>query len=140
MEDKSVFTDKAKKPSEKDVAEKLGSTYPLWKRLHAFVIERYPGGTEEWNYPGPKYGWSFRIKDKKRVLIYFLPREKYFKVALVFGDKATEAVLHGNVSAAIKDELKQAKKYAEGRGIRIDVKKASVLPDIEQLIEIKLKH
>ena len=102
--------------------------------------EKYPDGLAEWNYPGKKYGWSYRIKDKKRAIIYFLPRDKYFKVAFVFGQKATGIVLDSNISLDIKTELEQATKYAEGRGIRIDVKDKLILPDIKQLIEIKLKN
>ena len=83
---------------------------------------------------------SYRIKDRKRAIIYFLPRDKYFKVAFVFGQKATDIVLKSNISPDIKTELEQATKYAEGRGIRIDIKNDSILPDIKQLIEIKLKN
>lgn len=58
--------------------------------------------------------------------------------AFVFGDKATDAVLKSNVSAEIKSELENAYNYAEGFGIRIVVKDETLLPDIKQLIEIKL--
>ena len=44
------------------------------------------------------------------------------------------------ISENIKEELNQAKKYAEGRGIRIAIKDDSIFPDIEQLIDIKLKY
>ncbi|NOQ24449.1 MAG: DUF3788 family protein [Bacteroidales bacterium] len=140
MEDISIFTDKAIKPTNKDIIENLDSTYELWNKIHEFVLEKYPNGLAEWNYPGKKYGWSYRIKDKKRAIIYFLPRDKYFKVAFVFGQKATDIVLESNISPDIKTELAQATKYAEGRGIRIDIKNDSILPDIKQLIEIKLKN
>ena len=48
-------------------------------------------------------------------------------------------VLHYAVSDDIKQELAAAKAYAEGRGIRIDVKSDAVLKDIRELIDIKLK-
>lgn len=140
MEDISIFMDKAIKPTDKDLIENLDSTYELWKQIHEFVLEKYPNGLAEWNCPGKKYGWSYRIKDKKRAIIYFLPRDKYFKVAFVFGQKATDIVLESNISSGIKTELEQATKYAEGRGIRIDIKNDSILPDIKQLVEIKLKN
>ncbi len=87
-----------------------------------------------------KYGWSFRIKDKKRAIIYFLPREKYFKVAFVFGQKAYDIILESDISDEIKTELSKAKKYAEGRGIRIDVRNEEIISDIQKLIEIKLTN
>lgn len=140
MDDISIFQDKTIKPSDIDIAEKLGSTYKLWIQLQDFVLSKYPNGSSEWNYPGKKYGWSFRIKDKRRAIIYFLPRNKYFKVAFVFGQKATDIVMESDIFPDIKTELVQARKYAEGRGIRIDVKNKLRIPDIKKLIEIKLAN
>lgn len=95
---------------------------------------------EEWTYPGKNYGWNFRIKDKRRAIAYMLPREGYFKVAFVFGQKATDQVLASTVGPEIKQELLQARVYAEGRGIRIDVRDERIVPDIQQLVEIKLAN
>lgn len=58
-------------------------------------------------------------------------------MAFVFGPKATGKVMASNVSESIKTELKNAKVYAEGRGIRIDVKNSKILKDIKTLIQIK---
>jgi hypothetical protein len=140
MEDISVFQDKTVTPGEKELADRLAGTYPLWTHLRDFIFEQYPEGAAEWNYPGKKYGWSFRVKDKKRAIIYFLPRAAYFKVAFVFGQKAVDKILASSVSADIKTKLEQATKYAEGRGIRLDIRDKNILTDIKQLVEIKLKN
>jgi len=140
MEDSSVFPDKAMIPTDNDLVEKLDSKYELWKQIHDLVLSKYPNGLAEWNYPGKKYGWSFRIKDKKRAIIYLLPRDQYFKVAFVFGDKAVNEIMNSKISNDIKTEISQATKYAEGRGIRIDVIDDSIIFDIEQLIDIKLNN
>lgn len=138
MDDISIFQDKTTIPTDKDLVEKLGSTYNLWIQIQDFVMDKYPGGLAEWNCTGKKYGWSFRIKDKKRAIIYFLPRDKYFKVAFVFGQKATDTIMVSDISPEIKKELEQATKYAEGRGIRICIKNDLQISDIKKLIEIKL--
>ena len=140
MDDLSVFPDKETEPTDRDLANKLGPAYDLWQRIHEMTLGKYPNGRAEWNYPGKKYGWSFRIKDKKRAIIYLLPRNRSFMVGFVFGDKAFKSILERPVSGYIKEELARAKKYAEGRGIRINVTDQSILSDIEQLIEIKLQH
>ncbi|HAF30309.1 MAG TPA: hypothetical protein DCG75_14805 [Bacteroidales bacterium] len=140
MDDISIFPDKLAKPEQKDLIATLGTSYELWTQIEKIVMGKYPAGLSEWNYPGKKYGWSYRIKDKKRAIIYFLPRNKYFKVAFVFGQKATDEIMESTISADIKSELEQATKYAEGRGIRIDVNSSSILPDVRQLIDIKLKY
>lgn len=140
MDDTSIFLDKEVIPMKEDLIDNLGITYKLWAELYDFVFSKYPSGFAEWNFPGKRYGWSYRIKDKKRAIIYFLPRESYFKVAFVFSQKAVDAVLNSEINIEIKTSLEQATKYAEGRGIRIDVKEDSIIPDIKKLIEIKLDH
>lgn len=140
MNDISIFQDKATKPTDKDLVDRLDSTYNLWIQLQDYVMERYPSGLAEWNYPGKKYGWSYRIKDKKRAIIYFLPRDKHFKVAFVFGQKATDLIVESDISIGIKTELEQATKYAEGRGIRIEVKDNTKMADIKKLVVIKLAN
>jgi len=136
--DQSIFMNKAIIPNDKDLQIELGETYAFWKEIMDFVVLKYPKAAMEWSYPGSKYGWSFRLKDRKRVIIYLLPRERYFKAAFVFGQKAYELVLDSPISESIKTELAAARVYAEGRGIRIDVKDKNVIDDIKQLIEMKL--
>ncbi|HET6558771.1 MAG TPA: DUF3788 domain-containing protein [Prolixibacteraceae bacterium] len=138
--DTSIFTDKNIVPTDVNLSESLGLCYDLWQNIKEYVLLKYPKATAEWNYPGVKYGWSFRIKDKKRAIIYFLPREKYFKVAFVFGQKATDAVMASDVSEAIKSELNAARAYAEGRGITVEVKNSLVVNDIKELVDIKIAH
>ena len=59
--DISIFPDKANKPTDNDLVNCLGATYELWVKLRDIVFEMYPMAKEEWNFPGKKYGWSFRI-------------------------------------------------------------------------------
>ena len=139
MTDTSIFPDKTKRPTCHDLIEKLGPTHHFWLQIQDFVYYKYPNGLAEWNYPGKKYGWSYRIKDKRRAIIYFSPRENYFKIAFVLGQKAYDNIMNSEISMSIKDELKQAKKYAEGRGIRIDVLDNSNIAEIKKLVEIKLE-
>ena len=125
-------------PAEPELQKALAGSYSLWTELRVHVKTQYPKFVEEWNYPGQKYGWSYRLKDKKRVIIYLLPREGYFKAAMVFGQKASEMILESSVKEEIKEELRIAKVYAEGRGIRIDIKSKAIVKDIKKLIDIKL--
>ena len=136
--DQSIFMNKAIIPDDKDVQVELGETYALWKEIMDFVVLKYPKAAKEWSYPGSKYGWSFRMKDRKRVIIYLLPRERYFIAAFVFGQMAYDLIIESPISDYIKNELSAARVYAEGRGIRIDVKTITALDDIKKLVEIKL--
>lgn len=136
--DKSIFTDKNIIPNNDNLKESLGDTYQLWQLIRDYVISKYPKGIEEWNCSN--YGWSFKIKDKKRAIVYLLPRDKFFKVAFVFGQKATDVIMQSQISQAITTELSSARVYAEGRGIRIDIKNDNIISDIKSLIDIKIDN
>lgn len=140
MDDLNILTEKGHIPTDLDLIENLGTTYTLWYQIQEFVLDQYPKGLKEWNYPGKKYGYSYRIKDKKRAILYFLPRKNYFEVAFVYGQKATDLIMESDISLEIKNELIKARKYAEGRGIRIEVKNDLNIADIKKLVEIKLAN
>ncbi len=132
----SIFTDKNKTPDKNDLKMALGESNELWQIIVEYVFHKYPNGIEFWSYM--KQSWFFRINDKKRAILYLLPRDRFFKAAFMFGQKATEKILESNISETIKEELKSARIYAEGRGIRLDVKDTSLINDIKTLIDIKL--
>jgi len=126
-------------PDDQQLKIALGTTYPFWETIKEKVKVLEPLSTENWHFSGQKFGWSYRISDKKRVIIYLLPREGYFKVAFVFGDKAVESITQSDIDPQIVKELLETKKYAEGRGIRLDVREENALADIFKLMEIKIK-
>jgi hypothetical protein len=134
----SIFTNKNEIPTIDSVKKALGETFEVWKRFEEFTKVNYPNAKVEWNFSSEKFGWSYRIKDNKRVIIYLLPRENFFKIAFVFGQKAFKKILESDISESIKTELKAAKVYAEGRGIRIEVRNKSKDSDIQKLIKFKI--
>jgi hypothetical protein len=136
---KSIFTDKSKKPSDNELKKALGKTSILWNEIKDYAFKSYPDASDEWSYPGKSFGWNYRIRDKKRVLAYFMPCDGFFKISLVFGDKAAKEVLASSISKEIKDLISSAKVYAEGRGFRIDVTDKKIAKDVKKLIDIKLE-
>jgi hypothetical protein len=136
----SLFDDKSKQPTEQMLTKALGKHYQLWKDIAKYVVEKYPKAIEEWKYPGVKYGWSFRLKDKKRNIIYMGPRDGFIMVAFIFGDKGVDAVQESSLPQSIKDELRNAKKYVEGRVLRLQVRTKSDVANIKTLVDIKLAN
>jgi hypothetical protein len=137
----SIFDDKSKQPTKQMLAKAIGKQYQLWTEIAEYVVEKYPKAIEEWKYfTIKKYGWSFRIKDKKRNIIYMGPRENSLTVAFLFSDKGVQAVQESSLPQSIKDELRNAKKYPEGRGIRLQVKTSADVANIKTLVDIKLAN
>jgi len=134
----SIFMDLTKTPITSDLVIPLSKTLAVWLEIRNFVFEKYPAAIEEWHVSVKKYGWGFRIKDKKRAIIYLSPREGFFRVTMVFGQKACDRILCADISDFVKDELMKSKAYVEGRVISLEIIDNLFLDDIKKLVEIKI--
>ncbi|CAN5158716.1 hypothetical protein BH09BAC1_BH09BAC1_12890 [soil metagenome] len=134
----SHFTNSAQPPTSEDLQTALGETFAYWLELAAFTKKAYPKATGGWHYPSEKYGWSFRINEANQALLYLLPRDGYFKVAMVFSEKGVVEIMQSTIAGHVKTIILQAKPYAEGREIRIEIKDITAVADVKQLIQMKL--
>jgi hypothetical protein len=136
----SVFDDKSRQPNGRMVAKALGESNPLWQEIKKNLKADYGDLTEEWKYYGQKSGWILKTLRKKRNLFFFIPLEGAFKVSLVFGDKAVVAAQESDLAKKLVTTLKKARKYAEGRGLQIDVKRSADVKNIRKLVKIKVNN
>jgi len=132
--------DKTTEPDKRKVVELLDDTALLWVNLKTFLTENIGSVKEEWKFYGAKSGWTMKVLLGKRNLFFMKPEESAFMVAFVFGDKAVSAVEKSNLPENIKTELTEAKKYMEGRGLRVYVKTNDDLEIVKKLVEIKVKN
>lgn len=135
----SIFLDSTYCPTDIQLTEALGENYRFWETLRDAALKSGKVETEGWYFGGKKFGWSYRISDKKRVLIYLLPRDGFFKVAFVFGEKAIEEVKKSAINSNLIEELIAAKKYAEGKGIRFSVSTKDETLDALEFLRVKLE-
>jgi hypothetical protein len=134
------FTDKNTKPDDKSLAKVLGESNKLWNDLKRHLRESYGELIEEWKFYSPKYGWTLKVLKKKRNLFFFSPRPNAFRVSFVFGEKAVSHIEASNLPEKIKIAIRNARKYAEGRGISLEVKSVDEIEEIKKLVEIKLSN
>lgn len=92
MEIANAFVGHVEKPSAEELSAALGLTGAIWNRLVEAMAEKYGVTVQEWTSYSPKYGWSLRLKLKKRNILYMAPRKGCFQVAFILGDKAMQAV------------------------------------------------
>jgi hypothetical protein len=133
----SVFDDKQNPPGDQGLKEVLGPTADLWISLKESIQSAHGPLAEEWNYSGKAYGWGFRLKQKKRALIYMTPCEGYFLASFALGEKACAAARDASLPASLLDLIEAAPRYAEGRGVRIPVRNREDLESIRKLASIK---
>ena len=136
----NVFAGQAKPPSEKALASALGASFSLWKRLVAELKRELELDTAEWHTPSVKLGWSLRLQRKKRNIVYLGPREGYFLASFALGDKAVAVSRNSALPPSALKIISEAKRYAEGTAVRIEVKNADDLDSVKILARVKAEN
>lgn len=134
----SAFDDKSRPPGPLEIKDVLGKVAGLWDQLIAHVAQNHAPITEQWNFSGPKYGWSLRLRQKERVVIYMTPQAGGFLAGVVLGEKAANAARESGMPDAVLDLIDSAPRYAEGRGIRLPVASRGDLRTVQQLVALKM--
>ncbi|NUN70161.1 MAG: DUF3788 domain-containing protein [Bacteroidetes bacterium] len=133
----NLFLDKAKQPTPALLASALTSKGKCWDELKRHIQKRHGPVVEEWKYYGKSIGWTMKLLLGRRNLLFFTACDGYFAVSFVFGDKAVSAVQHSTLPKELIEQLVNARKYAEGRGIRIEVRSQRALRQVVGLVDIK---
>ncbi len=134
----SAFDDKSKQPQEADLKTTLGSAYPQWNELKKLITAKYSPVSIEWGFSSKATGWGLRLKTEKRTVLYMTPCKGYFLASFALGEKAVKAAHESDLPASVLEVIDSARKYAEGRGVRLEVRTAEDVRNIEKLAVIKM--
>lgn len=136
----NAFINRAKPPTDTDLAVALGPAKPVWDRL-LFELESGLGVKgQEWKCYSPKWGWSLRVKRKARTIVWLAPSERSFEVLFILGDKAMRAARQTQFPQRIVRAMDEAMKWPEGTGIRLRVKSVRDITALKRLAAIKLAN
>lgn len=136
----SAFDDKTKPPQDDDLAAVLGKTFALWNELQAAVAAEFAPVSADWGFSGKAYGWGLRLKRNKRAILYMTPCAGYFLVSFALGGKAVAAAHQSKLPASILRIIDEAPQYAEGRGVRFDIRAAGDIRHMVKVAEIKMAN
>jgi hypothetical protein len=136
----SIFNDKSAPPDEKQVAESLDKAYDLWGAFRTHLTVEYGDIHEEWKHYGKSSGWVLKSLLKKRNLFFFIPLVKSFRINFVFGDKAVAVIEKSDLPEDLKQSLREARKYMEGRGLQVEVSSMADVDLIKVLVAIKINN
>jgi hypothetical protein len=139
MEYPNAFLGQSAAPSAAEVSTALGLANTVWQELVDWLSEE-SGVEQEWKSSGKKYGWSLRLKIKKRNILYLSPCVGCFRAAFIFGDKAMVAARQSNLTESTLQLLDSAPRYPEGTGLRLLVQSTDDLAEIRKLARIKLAN
>ena len=136
----SALDDKSRAPNPRSLKKVLGRAASHWADLAGFLASEYEPLTEKWNFAGAKWGWSLRLIQKKRTILYMTPARGFFYVGFVLGEKAVKAAHATRLPAAVIAEIDGARKYAEGRGVRLEVKTKKMVEAVKKLAAVKMAN
>ena len=117
-------------PKERDVRRRLGRAGDRWAELLARLAEVHGPLTETWKF---YKHWTLQVQRKKRTVVWLTPHEKYFLASTALGDKAAAAARRSDLPAEVKRMIRTAKKYAEGRACRIEIRTKR---DVETVLDV----
>jgi len=127
-------------PEPADIRRVLGRSAAAWDALRTHISEHFELVTEEWAVPAKKYGWSLRLKLKKRTILHIGPRSKHFDVAIILGEKAVVALRESELAPEVIAMVERAAKYTEGRVIRFEIRSKKETEVVEALAKIKMDN
>jgi hypothetical protein len=134
----SVFDDKARPPEDADLARALKRSFVFWNELKELIGSRFTPLSLEWGFAGKAYGWGMRLKHKTRTILYMTPCEGHFLASFALGEKAVKAAHNSDLPTSVLQVIDSAKKYPEGRGVRLEVRNAKDVHHVETLAVIKM--
>jgi hypothetical protein len=140
MEPANAFIGQPGQSTAVQVTGALGTSAPAWSQLVSWISENLGISQQKWKSSGKNYGWSLRLRQKDRNIMYLSPCDGCFRVSLALGDKAMDDARHAHLSRAAASALSSAPHYAEGWGVRLTVKTPLDLEDVRTLAAIKLAH
>jgi hypothetical protein len=136
----SVFDDRSRPPRDDDLAATLGTTFVFWNELKRLMASRFAPLSVEWEFTSKKTGWGLRLRREKRTILYMTPCRGYFMASFALGEKAVKAAHESDLPVSVLGVIDSAKKYAEGRGVRLEVRSAEDVRNVEKLAVVKMAN
>jgi hypothetical protein len=136
----SAFDDKSSPPQAEQLAAVLGRAWRLWGELVSALASQYPPLSENWKYGGQQWGWTLQLKQRKRTVVYLTPCRRHFIAGFALGEKAVEAANRANLPSSVRAIVDGAKKYAEGRAVRLEVRSKKDVAVVQKLAAAKMAN
>jgi hypothetical protein len=136
----SFFDDKSTPPSEGALQTALGASSELWRELIQRIARRFPPIDEVWGFSSKSSGWGLRLKHRERTVLYMTPRKDHFLASFALGEKAVRVAQDSRLPRTVLNVIDSAPRYAEGRGVRLEIRKPRDLTAVETLAVAKMSN
>ena len=131
----SIFGEKAIVPDKEALSVALKDNQVLWDKILEFS-----GGSGEWKFYGKAAGWTFQVKNSKRTLFYMMPKDGWFQMTFVYGERAASAAQSFGLPEKVLSDLKQARVYAEGRSVAVEINSDKDIDTVKKMLKLKMEY
>ena len=130
------------RPGKRELEARLGRAAGHWTWLCDGLVEDFGTLAEEWIYNPRSQHWVLRLRHekKKRTVVYLIPLAGRFEAAFALGEKACRAARDASLDAAVLEVIEKARRYAEGRDVRLQVRSAKAAANVRRLAAIKMAN
>ena len=133
----SIFDNKEIVPNKDDLKEVLKENLNIWNQLMDYLEEEYGPLKSEWIFYSKKAGWTYRVSNEKRNLIFLSPNDEYFLATINMSVYVSKVLLDIDLPEEIKNTIKETKSYREGKSVLIDIKNKEDLENIKTMLDIR---
>lgn len=134
-----VLTDPNVRPTEELIFSIIGENSTYWEQLIEYLYENQFDITEEWRFYNDGKSWLYRALRKKKTLYWIGVISDTFRISFWFGDKAEPVLEASTLPDSLKEEFRNAKRYAHSRAVSIEMRSEADLENAIKLIELKAK-
>jgi ketosteroid isomerase-like protein len=136
----NAFIGKPNPPTDAELNAALGDAKAFWDQLIATLVEQLSLDGKEWNSYSRRAGWALRLQYRRRNIVYLSPCQGCFAASFALGDKAVAAARADKLPKSVVQIIDEAKRYAEGTAVRIEVRAAEDVAVVRKLAAIKLAN
>jgi len=136
----NAFAGKSEAPTDDELGTELGPAKAVWDQLVEDLADECDIGIREWGSYSRKAGWSLRLKQEQRTILYLSPCRNCFRASFALGDRAVEAARQSGLPQRVIRTINNSKRYAEGTAVRIDVNGPKDISVVKKLAAVKLEH
>ena len=136
---KKVLSDKSVIPTDEYIFLLIGDNKLHWKKIMDHVSENYKDTSGSWNYYNDGKQWLFKMVHKKKTLFWSGITDKTFRITFYLGNKAEAIIENSDLTQAVKDEFKTAKRYGLIRPVTFVINSEEDVDNVLKMIAIKSK-
>jgi hypothetical protein len=133
LDDKSVY------PTDDHIFSLIGERKAYWQMIMNHIASEYKDSQGSWNFYNDGKRWLFKMTRKKKTIFWAGLIDDTFRITFYLGNKAEPVIESSELSMAIKEEFRTAKRYGLIRPVSFLIRDGSDVSNVLKMIEIKSK-